>query len=521
MAENNDFLDVLDSFETTSGDQDFLNVLESFEDKPINQAQRDGAPDLKTVGRELVRGVGQQLSGIGEQLQLGRQETIQATGALLGAQEAPQRLAELQQTSPPEDFIESASRFVGGFLPTPEITGPAGLVTAPIIKSGLTLRSIPKFFKDSGVIEGVSKQTKQNPKILLDKMLRTVSTIGTGAYNEKLEPLIRNNPVILFKPKRKWQAITKDVFDSLSKKKKEIGSALGEVKQKVRDIIKDVKVPVKPLVDELKFIKSGLAEGKGPSRTIDQMINLIESGGASFKKRLKGQKSLRKISSEQLEKAIANFDDTPTLTEIKNRAAIGAQNSGKSTDIAILKAKSFVQDQFDNVVKQIDDQALREGRIARKGEYANLMKQSQIIGGRLGLKPSDTGIKLQQSLLRNREDVFDAFQELLPEKLYNEAISNIINATGEKAAQAFGEALPAGRLQRARGFIANILPKTAASFVGGTPQFPLAPSGKRALRTARGLGAISPSFLDVGVEAAPALTRGALGFGGRNVGLEP
>ena len=95
----------------------------------------------------------------------------------------------------------------------------------------------------------------------------------------------------------------------------------------------------------------------------------------------------------------------------------------------------------------------------------------KLIGGRKGISIKEMPRKLQNSFLENNEIEFDALREIIPEGLFNEAASKILNQGGSSAKRLGGQvARPAGKLQLIGETAANIVPKTIAAGVANLPK---------------------------------------------------
>ncbi len=452
-----------------------------------------------------------------EQASFGAQETLLSLGKLLGvsSEELDPSLERLEEQAP-QSGIEKTARFAGSFLP-PSPAGPVGLATRGLATA--SLKGSPLASKVGAKLAEKAKELGTKPKKLLDKTLKAIASLEGGGFNEKIKPLIKESPEILFEPKKGWQQIQEEAFEAIKNKKLEIGKEVGELNTKVADLVATNKVPVKDVLDELNVVKSKFAIGTTERKSVEEIINLVKTGGEDLKLR-KGAKKLSALTGDQLQKVVNNIDSTSAAKQIATKTAQGVSPS--KGDTIFLTAQTKVKKIHNNLIDSIDDIALKEGRITARGEYANLMKKSQLIGGKAGIKEKQMASKLQQSLQLNKENDFDAFRELLPEGLYNEAISKILNQSSTKAPQLAGQAArPAGQLQLLGEFIGGIVPKTAAVGVAGTPKVPIGGLPAGLIRRRQALGRIGGGVRDaigVGLGAFPAQQKlgvsAAQGLGG-------
>ena len=87
----------------------------------------------------------------------------------------------------------------------------------------------------------------------------------------------------------------------------------------------------------------------------------------------------------------------------------------------------------------------------------------------------------------NFEDEFDAFRELLPDELFKEAFSKVVNQVGKNFGKFGGQAFrPAGRLQILGERAFQTIPKAAAAAVGARPSFPVGLTAGAAISAGQG-----------------------------------
>jgi len=196
-----------------------------------------------------------------------------------------------------------------------------------------------------------------------------------------------------------------------------------------------------------------------------------------------------------------------------NKAVRGAQFDFTPTDRVLIQAKQSIKKRLDDIVNAIDDEALQQGLIEAKGEYSNLIKRSQLIGGKVGVTPKNIASKLQRSLIINNETDFDAFRELLPTEQFDEAIAAILNQTALK-----GKSFLARPFSAAAEFAAEKIGQTGAFIAGEAVPFEIGGVTQAALTTRRGLGQIPGAIGGLGARTVqrPAVQRQIAIEGGLN-----
>ena len=470
---------------------------------PLQKAVNIGTQGFNTVTDKNIA-FSKGILKTADQVSFGAQRSLIDLGVILRVTSPEEAERQKAAFPTPETLPEKAANVFGQFA-SPVVPG-LGAVAGALPK----LTQIPQAAKIFQQLTNVAK--KHGGKIISapKNIFKNIASLEGSGYSEKIKPLIAESPEILFESKKGWQKIQGELFDAIQTKKTEIGEKIGSLRQEVFNIENSKGIEVNELVEGLRSIKNQMAgAATTQKRAVDQFINLVESGGRSLKP--------VKIKAERINlKGLQNILDS-TREQKKFKTLLGDKVQGRSgafsvSDARLFEAESLLRKKFDDVLLKIDDEAFSKNLIDAKGAYSKLKKQEQLIGTKKGISKTQIGSDFQNSFLVNKEDKFDAFRELIPDDLFKEATSKVLNQNTRIGGKLSGSSDKFSLILRE---VFQLVPKTAASLSAESIPFqagaiPRAVVGTRGV-TRRGIQQAGKGVFDFVKEGVP--TRGLSGTG--------
>lgn len=443
---------------------------------------------------KFIDTVGQFSSGA----QKGLVDMLDLVGGYSNQEAADMKAAIDLEGGVPQTFLEKTLNFAG------QLVGPdilMGGVASELKGLGIATKSLGALDKVGIMLEGLPAGERLLPALYsasekaqrtfptgakivdsLRKLPETVASFGASGFSEKAKDFVKTAPEVLFESARPWQEVYKDMSKVFSERIKAAGNKIEEYENVIRTNFPYAMVSRAEILQTLKESLKELPKeaARDLVRPIERTISKVVDGSKTFYskwsiKDLRDEleaypafRNLYKNTSHGLSpveaKALNALESIKGLEkEAFNRTKSLVQKTGGGAEEALLSDYIKTSEELDKVKDAFT--GFEEGI----SEYAGVKQFQRDIGAKKGVNPQTFGSAFRQSFSTNKEGMFDAFQTFLPENLFKEGASKVINMSDDalETSLELGAGLRRGWVDAGK----SILAKTAVAPFSPKPAY--------------------------------------------------